>query len=500
MARQLWIRGPPCGIENCRSRLYRTQDGLTICQYGHVQEGSIEFDDDADQPIVTTRRLNAVALDERGHLASQSSQRLSQDKRKQERLFGDEARPVYYRCLQKILKHQLDAILNLFYGVNSVEKDLTLVVKTNWCRILNLIFDDGDEQGQRQGQQQQEQQQQEQEQVQEQEEDKERGASKRSRKHRVRYKRRQLDVLDLVCIIYISSLQLQANPLYLSDVLDCIRNEKIPFFKTYHLLPQEDLNVLGQLYFPGLQGYEYPLNDHIYKRLYFLNTSLVKMEITVPVDYYFLLIYKTLTDILHLTNAPQVFLLIYNLLKAVNKTKFVIKSDMGTVTKLRDAFPEVYIMSIVIFVLELNQKFDQQIFIRRQDTKDDIYHMSVEHTEQYCDWVYNNILPGKLHDSAGTQDLSMMEKRLFQIFDMNAAKEDNLETDTEKSSSSGGGNGNGRLMTDQDDTVQVTDPDDVDAMLFDKLSKMVNMSLDDLRKVFAVITKLFKSSKFKRID
>lgn len=56
-----YIRGPVCGVDNCPSRLWRVINGRRTCQYGHVMEGDVEFNDDDDNVNVMstmTRRMN----------------------------------------------------------------------------------------------------------------------------------------------------------------------------------------------------------------------------------------------------------------------------------------------------------------------------------------------------------------------------------------------------------------------------------------------------------
>jgi RNA polymerase I-specific transcription initiation factor RRN7 len=51
-------KGPVCGVENCRSRLYEEgEDGYRYCQNGHQQFGLIRAaEDDDDFTLATTTR------------------------------------------------------------------------------------------------------------------------------------------------------------------------------------------------------------------------------------------------------------------------------------------------------------------------------------------------------------------------------------------------------------------------------------------------------------
>ncbi|CAK9440321.1 uncharacterized protein LODBEIA_P44210 [Lodderomyces beijingensis] len=505
MARQQWTRGPVCGVDNCRSRLYRNHDGLTVCQFGHVLEGAVEFNDDQDQAMVTTRRLKGVSVDERGKLASQSASQRDFSRtsnRKRERLSGAEAQPILFRCLQILLKEELRAMIKLFFHDEATHQDLTLLVQTNWCKLVTKLYrpENGENGETWETGEQAEQTEQEEE---DESDDDELEVSGRPRRMGPVYSQVGADILDLVLIIYVSNLQLQAAPLYLSDILQCIKRDRIPYFKTYHFFAQEDLDQLHTPYYARLQGFGIPPPIQVYKRLNRLNPVILDSKLCIPVSFYFPFIFKVLSHVLHLDNAPTAFMLIEQSLVSMGKTSFEIQKRVLTIRKVVDAFPEVYVSVVIIFILKLNFQFGNQKFFTEnlanaaEDYDDDrdgdahrddagVIDMSADQTSRYCDWVYNHLVPQKYNEVAQSQEMAMVSKRLFQIFNVKGLvrvenDEEGEEEDEDEDESSD--------ELSRRPLTEIRDAAEIDAMLFRKLSNTVNLSLEELRSVYRMVTK-----------
>ncbi|KAI5964813.1 uncharacterized protein KGF55_001883 [Candida pseudojiufengensis] len=478
-------------LEAGHSRLYRSQDGLSICQYGHVLDGAIEFDDEQDTFSVSTRRLNAVAVDERGNFESQSSQRTGNKVMKQ-KLTGDEAMPIYFKCLQILLKNQLQSIIKLYFS-DGVKNELTLIVKTNWCKTLNYYY----------------------------------GEYKQDQITSDRDKR-SVDVLDLLCIIYISSLQLKSYPFYLTDLLEIILEDKVPFFKTLHLLPADELNKLHGTYYERLQAHEKPTNALIYRRLFNLNPILLDKNLPISITYYYSYVYRILADLI-LPNTPDLFIMIYEFLKILNKDNFEIPHKIKTQKQLIDIFPEVYLSSVIVFTIKLYfehqpveyhnswlmqvRNFDREYEYNHNLNDEILLSWSKDKTQKYCDWIYNHLMPHKYKDdSKDSEELTVMEKRLFQIFSMNEQKE-KLDTDEMNDSDNNDLMNESDLMTTKFDILkQITDTKnyekhdstkqgskfvgntkDLDLFLFNKLSTNLNLNVESFQKHYLTISKTFNT-------
>ncbi|KAF3052287.1 Pol I core factor CF [Didymella keratinophila] len=90
------VRGPVCGVENCRSRWYEEgEDGFRYCENGHQQFGLVRAaDDDDDFTLATTTRTRKKKdTDDQVKVAKHFSGRQGLD--------------LYLKSLQLILRHQL---------------------------------------------------------------------------------------------------------------------------------------------------------------------------------------------------------------------------------------------------------------------------------------------------------------------------------------------------------------------------------------------------------
>lgn len=385
MSRQDWFNGPVCGTDNCRSRLYRNQDGLTICQFGHVLEGAVEYNDDPDAGgIVQTRRLNTISFDERGHLSSAVVSNSQTIKTKLNRLYGEDAMALYYRCLQILLKKELKIFIDLFFS-EGIRHDLTLIVKNNWVKLLST--------------------------------------DELQENHP---KRQVIDTLDLICMIYISALQLQAYPIYIPDLIDNIKLNTIPYIRTLHLIPKHMLDQLPTVYHNRLQPYSLPENSQIYKLLQTTGWRTVGATLRIPTSFYFPFIFRILSEHFLLVNAVDLFVSAFNVLKSTPSFEINFR-----IKKFIQKFPEIYISSVLIILIRENFRSNDNLKpwlyeLNKYELNNEynsggtsLLNWSDDKVDKYCDWIYDNLIPkkAKLNDD-NTEALNTMEKRLFQIFSL----------------------------------------------------------------------------------
>ncbi|KAK6464444.1 hypothetical protein DFJ63DRAFT_311751 [Scheffersomyces coipomensis] len=433
-----WNRGPVCGVDNCRSRLYRHSDGLTICQFGHVMEGGIEINDDQDQTQITTRRLNVLHVDDRGSFTStnmsQSQSSLASSNGKGNRLYGKEGKKLLYQCFQILLKKQFETCVEVFLS-ESIKEDLELVIKTNWIKIMNQELGDEDD---------------------------------------VSHNYKAMYHLDLIALIYLSILQLRFQPLYTIEIIDKIKTNEIPYIKCLHLIPTSLLTKLPNEYLLRLQASSLPIKNEFYysietmaHRLYSEQSENPVQSIDIPINYYYPYIFKILTQDLLLPNAIDLFntyiVLVNKLYKKDNITEQQHNGIIPLTTKYNRVnrfyqiikFPEIKLISILIFLIKLSSittkhtsLFTYQInfkhwynnltkFESNNEYKNyvetsnvnDLINWSDDKIDKYCDWVYDQLIPKKNktyiteQDNNGEKDtneeeLTIMEKRLFQIFNI----------------------------------------------------------------------------------
>ncbi|ANB11153.1 Rrn7p [Sugiyamaella lignohabitans] len=117
----IWVRGPVCGVDNCRSRLWRSVDGRKVCQYGHVKEG-IEVGDDDDDFLAFGRVISRP-----------SSRRNSSAQEKEHALIGAAAQALYFQCLQVVLRQQVKWLIE----EKGVPSELEGVVRSLWTILVN---------------------------------------------------------------------------------------------------------------------------------------------------------------------------------------------------------------------------------------------------------------------------------------------------------------------------------------------------------------------------
>ncbi|EGW33423.1 uncharacterized protein SPAPADRAFT_151502 [Spathaspora passalidarum NRRL Y-27907] len=471
MAKSAWFRGPVCGTDNCRSRLYRSTDGLTICQFGHVLEGAVEFNDDQDQAIVSTRRINAaVTMDSRGSYASSQPLGMSQSQistqRESERLFGNEAVVLYYRCLQLLLKHELNVFVGLFCS-ESTMKDLTCLVKKNWIDVLEKDVHDEE----------------------------------------TELKDMHIDTLDIIVIIYVSALQLRAYSIYTTDILENIFTNQIPYARTLHLIPKEMLDKLPTVFHNRLQPYALPTRNQIYKKIKnTLNRIMSKSEFVMPISFYFPLIFRTYSETLLLPNAPDLFLIMYKLLQKLDITQLEIKYKSKTQTYMQ-SIPEVYLSMLMIFITKLSFYNKTNNFSLRDwltqlnnhpagsDTNfvqdSNVLDWSDSKVENYCDWIYDCVIPKKHKlNEANQQKLTTLEKRLFSIFKLD---NDDLSNSQQNGSKPSEANADlhdivTKLASTASENLSNEDFTQLDETLFSIFSHFLGLDKDDLIRCYDTIT------------
>lgn len=128
-----YIRGPICGVGNCPSRLWRIIDGRRTCQFGHVMEGDVEFndeDEDATNAGVVTRRLNLTTNATGNFQSSFNTSQLqsSQIEEGGKKIFGPEARILFIKSLQFTLKRQSRWLVEEY----NLPQEFDKVIKIIW--------------------------------------------------------------------------------------------------------------------------------------------------------------------------------------------------------------------------------------------------------------------------------------------------------------------------------------------------------------------------------
>ncbi|KAK9456902.1 hypothetical protein V1511DRAFT_234221 [Dipodascopsis uninucleata] len=116
-----WIKGPVCGVGNCRSQLWRKIDGLQYCQNGHQQEGLVETGEDEDDFTMSQGRAIRVKTV------------APRDKSKESPIFyGQKGFRVFLQCYQLHLRNQVSYLIRH----KGAPPELEDVVKGLWILYI----------------------------------------------------------------------------------------------------------------------------------------------------------------------------------------------------------------------------------------------------------------------------------------------------------------------------------------------------------------------------
>ncbi|CAH2356011.1 RNA polymerase I-specific transcription initiation factor Rrn7p [[Candida] railenensis] len=481
---QSWVRGPICGVDNCTSRLYRSADGLKICQYGHVMEGNIEINDDQDDNYIQTKRLNINLTGLGGDFSNSQTQRANilGGTNKNKKLYGKAAKELYLQCIQILLQKQLKIVIKLcLESVEfDIESEIEPLVKLYWLRTLksylmpdtnnnsinNTTKNKNKNHGAGDGH----------------------GVSPGINDGATAEKGHRPDLqlndpnsslpttIDLICIIYLSVLQLKL-PIYAHDLLYSIKQNDIPYMKCFHLIPKSLLDRLPPYYMGLLEPKKLPLENELYENIQIIGKRVKFQKVQLSANYYYPLILKILSKVLFFPNAPDLFILWTKLcakivrdddeaeelgftvldkdLKNLSIPKRLWKSK-GIPKRCIVQFPELKMISLIITTIKFyfmfnptkNSKtvFDVSTWLQNitqyeldhefpisqtNNAEEDILGWSDMKINRYCQWVYENLIPKKNktfniesnnenadHRGAELEELPMMDKRLFQIFNI----------------------------------------------------------------------------------
>lgn len=120
-----WSRGRRCGIDNCKSRLWRVVDGQKVCRNGHVKAGEYEIGEDEDDFAASQgRRLT---------IPSQQTAASQPSNPENEILYGKDGNALFMQCFQLILRKQVEWLIK----VQGLKPELAKVVKNLWALYIS---------------------------------------------------------------------------------------------------------------------------------------------------------------------------------------------------------------------------------------------------------------------------------------------------------------------------------------------------------------------------
>lgn len=432
MSSQDWFKGPTCGIGNCLSHFYHVIDGLTMCQHGHVIEDHFEYDDDYEQYISGTKRLNMIQVDKSGGFKNANVQIKDNVKNKKNaRLYGEQAQMLYYKCLQ-ILLCKLANIFIKNFKLEKVQDNFLITVKEIWSFCLSYIFY----------------------------ESKKNYPNEKNLFKNV--KKKTVNTIDLISILYLSIIKIRCNSVYIIDIIKELKSNRIPYFNCINLIPDNLLQSLPVSYHLLLQPYKFPIDNCFYENI---NTNIVRINfinekqfqttsdfLLIPLHYYYPFMFKILIEHILFPDVDVIFCLIIKICEflEIENLTFKVKSKKSIIKVCQ--FPEIKILGIFLNALKIyflnvfNEfSFDPNVWMdfileHEKNSCDNIQNpefvdfvdWSEKKTEEYLKWAYDNIVPKKKKtvdkgnsncifndDSTQTNNLFVMEKKLFSIFEIN---------------------------------------------------------------------------------
>lgn len=388
---QSWIRGPVCGVDNCRSTLYRLNAGRKFCQFGHIMEGSVEFDDDDGDNYVQTRRLNILLTDTGfGSSASATPSHFDHLPSKVPRRYGHEGRLLHIKCLQSVLCKILPLLMDkAFPRIDSTKRRAFLRQVAALLRVFWLRY------------------------------------------AKSTYSYSRASVLDLYILIYLAIRRINRYPLYASDLLALLKVNAVPFVNAAALVPQTDLDKMSIGLFPFLSPSRVPLRNHLYDRIIavadMVDTN--RKNWAVHLDYFYPAAFRVFVDLR--LDACQLLTVFYRVGVRITLGR------LQMVYKETGLLPEVQFVALLFFVIKLYfvgspnvpslQTFldTLALYEPRLPFVEDLYHamkmedvvaLDEDSTVQYFQWVYAHLTPEPAKNPAAEDSLPVMKKRLYDIF------------------------------------------------------------------------------------
>lgn len=422
-----YIRGPVCGVGNCPSRLWRIIDGRRTCQFGHVMEGDVEFndeDEDATNAGVVTRRLNLTTSATGNFQSSFNSSQIqnSQVEEGGKKIYGPEARLLFIRAVQFTLKRQSRWLIN----EHNLPQEFDKVVKIIWMKILKSIEFDSNNSEFSQGTEAP---------VFDSNEDQDRYyETLQRRRDKNRYR---LSLVSTLAILYMSSVQL-GIPIYTWDLIKWAMSGRLPYFKSNDKLPEPWKIQLPNYYLGVLEGGKGPQEGQLFFHIAQLcaKTNFIE-EFNHRVNYECLIFKLVLLNIL----PPEFFLFAIQLVRITcNEEDFNLSIDDKPQSWI-DLQIVAYFLLTVRWVLRYDTESYQVRWIhsliqrqRRHDVSLDTVDRNIvklsqnqrpeeqafewtdEEISQYLSWVEEAFLPLQRNDERLKIDQRIAKRKLHKLF------------------------------------------------------------------------------------
>lgn len=415
-----YIRGPICGVSNCPSRLWRIIDGRRTCQYGHVMEGDVEFndeDEDAGNAGVVTRRLNLTTNATGNFQSSFGSSQLQNSQLQQgsKKVYGNEARLLFLKALQFTIKRQCVWLIN----VQKFPKEFDRLVKILWMNVLKFL-DQSDEMG-------------EEDTLASSEDPIIHPGLTQNKKNK---KRQHLSLVSTLAILYMAAVHMGV-PLYTCDLVKWALTGKLLYFKASEKLPESWKAQLPNYYLGVLEGGKGPHEGQI-----FIQIANLCGKINFSTLFNNKIMYESMLVklLMMATLPPEFFSFTLELINATLKeTDFELNSSEKPQCWVELKIISYFLVAVQWLLIYDNEKYPftwisllsqrQEGAELSQDTVDrqiqkfasstagqDTFDWTDEKTALYLEWVENAFLPMQTNEEKLKIDQRIAKRKLYKLF------------------------------------------------------------------------------------
>lgn len=385
---QVWLRGPVCGVDNCRSRLYRLSAGRKFCQFGHIMEGNFEFDDDDGDQYTQTRRLNIQLTDTGfGSNASRTAEQVA-SAAAVKRLYGRQGKIHTLKCLQYVLKQVTPQVAELLYPqlpeqeMEKLKQELVVATKLLWMRCVSHSL---------QG--------------------------------------RSLRLADVYSVVFLALRLINTYPVYADAMIAILKQNKVPYISASHLLPEHMLRLLSPATVGQLINSAMPVDDAFYNHVGKIAIMIDAQLWHLPVEYFYPNAFSVFCDLD--LDAPSLLVVLHRIASRTPMAELrAVLKGLGPLGFPDGRYIGLIYLVVKLYFVGLPTVVDLEKWLPWLKTQgsalpcfsDRHHHMDIEsilklsdqQTEEYCDWVYGNLL-GEKHKS-DSDKASPMEARLYKIF------------------------------------------------------------------------------------
>ncbi|CCD26798.1 Rrn7p NDAI_0I02290 [Naumovozyma dairenensis CBS 421] len=445
-----YIRGQVCGVDNCPSRLWRIIDGRRTCQYGHVMEGDVEFNDDDDNVTmggVMTRRLNLTtnAIGNFQSSLSLSQLQSSQQFIKQKKLYGHDANILFLKCFQFILKKQCIQLVS----THGFPEHFVKVVKIFWMKYIKHLDDNDPSSSKNDFNDIIET-----EEMTDIDENETRNNDITTTTRRKNKNKIGLHMSSTIAILYMASVHL-GLPVYTSDFIQWICTTDLVYFKANESLPKAWKETLPNHYLGIFEGGKPPTTLQLQHKVISICHS-----INFNADFNNLINYEGL--VLKLTLLiplpPEFYTRTLKFIQRIEDTKnlHLIERDTRNFTQ-HHLYPEIKVITYFILTIKYILLLDEQaprkkyksswirsLLLQHQklistldpskntvdktiaqtvydENKKDLFDWSNQETTTYLDWIEKSYLSLQGESSSEFDDTMSVDQRiarrkLYQIF------------------------------------------------------------------------------------